>query len=113
MTQDTDVGWSRVSLEGPIDLTTVQAAYERIKSAAETGAALEIDLRDVTGLDLTLVQLIESARRTAADADIAIRLAAPAAGAVLETLQRGGFLSDPPDARTQFWLAQAAREDKG
>jgi hypothetical protein len=46
--------------------------------------------------------------RSAAQAGIGISLAQPASGPVLETLQRGGFLSEPPEARTQFWTGQAA-----
>jgi hypothetical protein len=49
---------------------------------------------------------MESARHTAAQSGVAIRLCAPARDAVLQTLERGGFLSHPPDERTLFWRAE-------
>ncbi len=105
MQENPDIIWSRLTLAGAIDLQSIGAAYAQVKAAAAQAAALEIDLAAVTSLDLTLVQLIESARRTAAESGTALRLASPAAGPLLETLQRGGFLADPEDPRTSFWRA--------
>jgi anti-anti-sigma regulatory factor len=94
-----------VKLAGRIDVRSIEDSFEKLKLAARSGASLEIDLDDVTDIDLTLLQLIESARKSAAQSGTAVRLSAPAHGCVFETLRRGGFLSDPPDAQTQFWLA--------
>jgi ABC-type transporter Mla MlaB component len=91
-----------VKLSGSITVGSIQGAFEEIKNAFGP-AGLEVDLSGITDIDLTFVQLIESARQSAAKAGAAIRLSAPASGFVLETLRRGGFLSDPPDARTLFW----------
>jgi anti-anti-sigma regulatory factor len=94
-------------LSGAIDVRSIDEAFGKIKQA-NGPAGLEIDLAEVTDIDLTFVQMIESARRGAAETGTALRLAAPASGFVLETLQRGGFLSDPPDERTLFWAGAAA-----
>jgi hypothetical protein len=62
---------------------------------------------DVSGLietDLTFVQLLEAARRDAAKDGRRLTLDAPAGGAVLEVLQRGGFLDDAGSDRAKFWL---------
>jgi anti-anti-sigma regulatory factor len=91
-----------VTFSGAIDVRSIEEAFAKIKHAYGP-AGLEIDLAEVTDIDLTFVQLIESARRSAAESGTALRLAAPASGFVLETLQRGGFLSEPPDERTIFW----------
>jgi len=96
-----------VTLSGAIDVRSIEEACEKIKQASGP-AGLEVDLSGVTDIDLTFVQLIESARRGAADSGTSIRLSAPASGFVLETLQRGGFLSDPPDERTLFWAGVEA-----
>jgi len=93
-----------MTLSGAIDVRSIEDAFEKIK-AASGPAGLEIDLAEVTDIDLTFVQLLESARRAAAESGTALRLCQPASGFVLETLQRGGFLSDPPDERTLFWAA--------
>lgn len=63
-----------------------------------------VNLDDVVEADLTLAQLLEAARRTANARGQTIRLETPAQGAVLQVLQRGGFL-DPDDGdRVNFWF---------
>lgn len=96
-----------VRLSGAIDIGSIRGAFEKIKEAVCATKSLEIDIADVTELDLTLIQLIESARLSAAQSGTEIRLSSPAQGLVLETLNRGGFLSDPMDERTRFWTEQA------
>jgi ABC-type transporter Mla MlaB component len=93
-----------VKLSGAVELRNIEEAFEKVKAAYDEGEGFEIDLSAVTDLDLTLVQLIESARRGAAASGKMVRLSAPARGMVKEALQRGGFLSEPADERTQFWL---------
>jgi anti-anti-sigma regulatory factor len=99
-----------VVLSGSIDVKSVQNSFQRLEDAFAgalgTGLSLAIDLSEVVDADVTFVQLMESARRTAAQTGIAIRLCAPAQDAVLQTLQRGGFLTEPPDARTLFWRGE-------
>ncbi len=97
---------SILKFSGVIDVRSIQKPFQAIKKAAASGRDIQIDLAAVTEIDITFVQLIESARRSAAQAGTGISLAKPATGMVLETLQRGGFLPDPPDARTQFWTGQ-------
>jgi anti-anti-sigma regulatory factor len=99
-----------VVLSGTVDVKSIHLGFQKLEEAFSgalgTGRFLSIDLSDVVEADITLVQLIESARLTAAQSGIAIRLTAPAQDPVMQTLQRGGFLTDPPDARTLFWRAQ-------
>ncbi len=99
---------SILKFSGVIDVRSIHKPFQAIKKAAASGRDIQIDLAAVTEIDITFVQLVESARRSAAQAGTGISLAQPASGPVLETLQRGGFLSEPPDARTQFWTGQAA-----
>jgi anti-anti-sigma regulatory factor len=98
--------WSIVTLSGVIDIRSIDNSFMKIKQAADEGHSLEINLADVTDIDLTFLQLIEAARRSAAQAGAGIRLSRPADGIVLETLRRGGFLNSPEDERTRFWLGQ-------
>lgn len=93
-----------VKFSGAVELRHIEDAFEKIKTAWDEGLGLEIDLADVTEIDLTLVQLVEAARREAAASGKVVRLAAPARGMVKEALCRGGFVREPADARTQFWL---------
>jgi anti-anti-sigma regulatory factor len=98
--------WSIVKLSGVIDIRSIDNSFMKIKEAAGDGASLEIDLTDVTDIDLTFLQLIEAARRSAAQVGSGIRLSRPADEIILETLRRGGFLNSPEDERTRFWLGQ-------
>jgi len=97
---------SILKFSGVIDVRSIRKPFQTIRKAASSGRDIQIDLSGVTEIDMTFVQLIEAARRSAAQAGTAISLAKPATGMVLETLQRAGFLTDPPDARTRFWTGQ-------
>jgi len=98
-----------VKLSGAINVGSIDDIFGEIKQAFGN-AGVEVDLSGVTDIDLTFVQLMESARLGAVVAGNVIRLSQPASGIVLETLQRGGFLSDPPDERTLFWAGAAGEK---
>jgi hypothetical protein len=55
-------------------------------------------------IDLTLVQLLESGRRAAAEGGGRLMLAEPATNALAETLRRGGFLQTVE--QRAFWLLE-------
>ncbi len=99
-----------VVLSGNIDVKSIHISFQKLEDAFAgalgAGVSLAVDLTEVVDADVTLVQLLESARRTAAQSGVAIHLRAPAQGAVLQMLERGGFLTDPPDARTLFWRGE-------
>jgi ABC-type transporter Mla MlaB component len=95
----------RLILAGEITLQSVESIHARLLGMAGE-PVVEIDCDGVTEVDLSLVQLILAARSSAQRSARAITLAHPAAGALLETLQRGGFLNDDtdqPSADRAFW----------
>jgi anti-anti-sigma regulatory factor len=96
---------ARVELTDSVDIRAIGEARQRMVDAFGRGAPIEIDLAGVSDVDLTGLQLIESARKTAAQRGLGIRLSAPAPGPVLETLRRGGFLTGDA-ARLDFWTAR-------
>ncbi len=108
---------SVVRLSGAIDVRSIGDAFdaisEAVRGATAAGIGLDCDLTAVTEIDLTGLQLIESARRSMREAGIAFRLVAPAQDMVRETLQRAGFLSEPPDERTLFWTAASGSPVSG
>lgn len=94
-----------VSFVGDLTIANISQARD------ELGAALRLDgpvVADIAGLgeiDLTFVQLLESARRKAVETGRDLTLRRPADGALLEVLRRGGFLDDDETSeRTRFWL---------
>ncbi len=108
---------SVVKLSGTIDVRSIGDAFddisEAVRRAVAAGIDLDCDLTEVTEIDLTFLQLIESARRSMRETGTAFRLSAPAPDMVLETLRRAGFLCEPPDERTLFWTAGSALPASG
>jgi ABC-type transporter Mla MlaB component len=98
---------SVMKLDGTIDIRSIQNCFDTVRGMASDAAGLDVDLSAVTEVDLTFLQLIESLRRTAHEGGTALRLSHPVGEAIREVLRRAGFLSDPPDERTRFWLAGA------
>ncbi|PZR32945.1 STAS domain-containing protein [Caulobacter segnis] len=95
-----------VKLSGSLTVATIAEAYQSLVTGLDRGEPVVVDLDAVVEADLTLAQLLESARRTAAERGQALRLEKPAEGAVLQVLERGGFL-DPGDAdRVHFWCGE-------
>lgn len=91
-----------VRLHGSINLQTIVETYRDLIGVLGDHAQVVIATDEVTDLDLTLVQLLDSARRTARGAGGSVTLAAPAQGALLAILQRGGFVETP--CQRAFWL---------
>jgi hypothetical protein len=91
-----------VHLAGELTIRTIGDAHVRLRDALQAGAPVLARIDPDANADLTFVQLIESARRSAAEADVAFALAAPAAGPLLETLNRGGFVETA--GQRAFWL---------
>lgn len=92
----------RVELCGDLSLASIGQAHEQILSAFEQDLPIVIDLEGVTNADLTLTQLVEAARKSAARRGRGLSLSAPASGALRAVLERGGFLGAPD--RAAFWL---------
>jgi anti-anti-sigma regulatory factor len=102
-----DVEHFSICFSGAVTIANVGAAHAEILTAFKERRSVVIDLSDVTEADLTFIQLMEAARRSAAEAGIGLTLAHPAGPAVQEILQRGGFLDDAESDRATFWLQEA------
>jgi hypothetical protein len=91
-----------VRLSGALNLKTIGAAHGRLLKALTTHPDVTASVKTPVDVDLTLVQLLDSARRMAEAAGGSFRLAQPADGGLLEILRRGGFLETTP--QRAFWL---------
>jgi len=65
---------------------------------------VDLDLSELTDVDLAFVEIIYSAREQWAGAGRELRLAQPAAGPVVALLERAGFLTAPADQDIEFWF---------
>ena len=99
-------GTGRIVLKGPVTLQAVEAIHAQFL-ALEDRPAITIDCSGATEVDVSLVQLILAARASAQRTGRSVALTKPADGALLNTLERGGFLSaacdNAPDHH-DFWL---------
>ena len=98
-------GLATIEFVGELNIRGVVEAHARLTEVLAASNAVVVDVEANASVDLTFVQLLESARRTAREGGGSIRLARPAEGSLLETLERGGFLAAEPDR--DFWLMQA------
>jgi hypothetical protein len=97
-----------LEFSGQLTISGVCEARDSIAAGLARGRTVILDVDAIAETDLTFIQLIESARRKAGEAGRALRLRRPAEGAILEVLQRGGFLDDGASDRARFWLEGAA-----
>jgi ABC-type transporter Mla MlaB component len=91
-----------IHLAGELSIQTIDRAHAELIEAFETGCDIVASVGAEAQVDLTCVQLLEAARRTAQADGRAFALGAPAEGGLLEALQRGGFLQSV--AQREFWL---------
>ncbi|ENZ83242.1 MULTISPECIES: STAS domain-containing protein [Caulobacter] len=92
----------RVELCGDLSLPSIGEAHDKILAAFDQDLPIVIDLERVEDADLTLVQLVEAARKSADRRGRSLSLSAPASGPTRAVLERGGFLGAPD--RAAFWL---------
>ena len=93
-----------------VTISNISDAHDILLAAFERENSVTIEIDGLEEADLTFIQLIESARKSAAEGGRSIQLRKPAEGAVLQVLQRGGFL-DPEDRdRMNFWLQGATEQ---
>lgn len=91
-----------IEIAGAADIRTVSTIHARLLEALTSSDKAVVDLKNVDELDVSLLQLIESARRYAAATSKTLTLSRPAQGELREYLLRGGFLSRKADR--EFWL---------
>lgn len=94
-----------VEFVGDLTIRGVATAHEQLCSALAGGGEVVARIDPGASLDLTFVQLIESGRRSAGEAGSRLVLEAPAEGALLDILTRGGFVESP--GQRAFWLNQS------
>lgn len=90
-------------LRGEQTVRTIAETHGALAKFYASADAIAIDASGLTDADLTLVQLIEAVRRSAARDQKRLCLSSPLPDALRDVLVRGGFLNAPDDAL--FWSA--------
>lgn len=93
----------RLVLAGPVTIASSQDLHQRLLRALDAGNDVEVECSDVTEADLSLVQLLLAARRSAEARRQRLVMRSAASGALLATLQRAGLVGAGPGADEGFW----------
>jgi ABC-type transporter Mla MlaB component len=105
----------RLVLDGALTIRNMPSIHSRVLGAVRRYQTIHVETAGATEVDLSFVQLLVAARRSAALEGKALSLTDPATGPVLDTLTRAGLL-DPsnPDlsGNEAFWLCKEASDGK-
>jgi anti-anti-sigma regulatory factor len=85
-------------------LKTIGDIAGRLQDAASEHDSICLDLTAAVNIDLSILQLIEAARRHAANGGAAVTLSQPASPALAALLDRTGFLAAASPADITFWF---------
>jgi anti-anti-sigma regulatory factor len=91
-------------------IRTIETIRGELLAALESQPTLAIDCAALAEADLSLIQLLLAARKTARQSGKTLALAQPASGVLRDVLLRGGFLAaagGPPKEEDPFWLQGA------
>lgn len=93
-----------VTAAGDACLPTIGQLAEALRAAIVPGATVRLDMSQVAGPDLSVIQLIQSARATAARNGCDFALAAPAGPVLAALLARAGVPAAPQSDHVHFWF---------
>jgi ABC-type transporter Mla MlaB component len=101
-----------IELSGVRTVRTAEQSHSVLLEALRLDSPINLDCSQVTETDVSFVQLLLSARKTAMEYGKSLALAHPAGGALLSVLERGGFLRpDSPAGDRLFWLMSEALDE--
>jgi anti-anti-sigma regulatory factor len=101
-----------IDLGGARTIRTAGQSHSLLLEALHAASSITVDCSGVTEADLSFVQLLLSARKSAAEFGKVLTLAHPAHGALRDILMRGGFLkADSPAGERGFWLKSEAFDE--
>ncbi len=95
---------ANIVLGNKANIRNISEIHNEIYSVFTTANGVALDTAACTEADLSLVQLIESARLYARASGKTFRLAAPPGPAVEAVLRRAGFLEKAAEEDRRFWF---------
>lgn len=93
-----------LNLPPSLSIRGIVPVHESLLEALQMHKAVTIDIPAEAQTDLSFIQLIESSRLYARANGKYITLTKPASASVVDTLRRGGFLTNMDEASRLFWL---------
>lgn len=93
----------RLPLAGSFGLKDAKDVCESLRKALSTSGLVEIDVTGLAGHDISLIQLLIAARKSAERRGITLALMTAPDGALQVTLARAGLLDPDGDTDDPFW----------
>ena len=99
-----------VDLSGNLALRDAAGVKAMLQAALKSHASVEIATKELSGIDVSILQVLLAAHKTAVAAGKSLTLQVIAAGALQLTLAKAGFgdrAGGPVTSEGQFWLGSA------
>jgi hypothetical protein len=93
-----------------LSIRNISEIHKNITALFQSNSSVVFDIPADAEVDLSFVQLVESARVDAKTSGKSLRLSSPASGSVLRVLQRGGFIDTFSAEDAQFWLHEEVQQ---
>lgn len=90
-------------LSGPLTIRRVAELRDALSTALAAENSIIVELPEGSDADISFVQLLIAARKSAHATGKSLRLAQPASGPLADVLAKGGFLSAGAD---NFWTSK-------
>ena len=95
-----------IALAGDVSLRDATGLAQQFQAALATHTAIVVNTEELTGMDITIAQLLLATRKSALAAGKSMTLRAPASGALGDFLVKAGFVEEGRSALTpeaDFW----------
>jgi anti-anti-sigma regulatory factor len=92
-----------------VSIRNIKQVHAELLDCVNKRDEVEIDLENSIEIDLSLIQLIEAARKTAETSGKSISLTRPANDTVRAALERAGLFDSFTSDDTKFWLHKEKR----
>jgi ABC-type transporter Mla MlaB component len=102
-------GAHRIRLQGSLGLRDARRVHELLKDAVGAFNAVEIDVSELNDVDISIIQLIASALKSAERHERTVTLSGSSAGAFAAALMRAGLVGDDGTSRSAdeaFWAGR-------
>jgi hypothetical protein len=107
-----ELSHTAIGLDGVRTVRTAEQSHSLLLETFRSASSITVDCSKIAEADLSLVQLLLSARKSAAAAGKKLTLSHAAEGALGSVLARGGFLTeDSPAGERAFWLMSEASDE--
>ena len=90
----------RIALQGNLGLRDVKQTYDLLSGAVSASKVVELDVREVSGIDISIIQLIAAARRSIQQRGGALTLVSKPNSVFTAILIKAGLLRADGAVRT-------------